>query len=322
MNALHKILFLFYVLFLRLRHWKRVIVLERTSGLGDVICCIPSYRALKQKHPKHLVVFATAKPYDDLLRNCGEIDAVYAMPPGFSFPQEKATWLVDRHYEPHTSDERRQGGQKLHLTQVFLKDCGLTAEDWQPHISISTRDKEAVARRFGFRPDEIIFAIHTGRTWPVRELPGDCWQQVVNRMHDQWRCRILHFCSPTGPEGKRLPAHELTRVEKITPALPLPDMAALLSSCRLFVGIDSGMLHLAGALGIPSVGIFGSVNPGFRLPLGTPTRGVSHILPCSYCHHEQPIKHWFTGCPYDIRCMKEISAGQVMEAVKDILSRA
>jgi hypothetical protein len=62
MKALHKILFLFHVLLLRLRHWKRVIVLERTGGLGDVICCIPAYRALKQKYPAHLMPFMALHP--------------------------------------------------------------------------------------------------------------------------------------------------------------------------------------------------------------------------------------------------------------------
>ena len=93
MKPLQKIRFLLFVLWLRLRHWKRVIVLERTSGLGDVLCCLPTYQALKAKHPTHLVVFATAQPYAALLRYCPEVDAVYDIPPGGDILKKKAAWL-------------------------------------------------------------------------------------------------------------------------------------------------------------------------------------------------------------------------------------
>ena len=105
------------------------------------------------------------------------------------------------------------------------------------------------------------------------------------------------------------------------PDLPLLTAAAILSHCRLLIGIDSGLLHLAGALGTPVIGVFGPTNPRYFLPLTPASHGVFQPLPCSFCHHEQPIKHWQTGCPYDVRCMKEISAEQVIEAAKGVLVR-
>ncbi len=311
MNALHKIWFLFHVLFLRLRRWKRVMVLERATGLGDVLCCIPAYHALKQKHPNHLILFVTSRPYAVLLRHCAEIDAVYGIPPGLTIPKEKAAWLVDRHFEAHSSDERGRGGQNLHLSHVFLKDCDLPAEDWQPRISISATEKDAVARQFNFKPCETLIAIHTGRTWPVKELPEECWQEIVDGLQKDRPCRIFHFCSP-GRDGT--PVHKLRGVEMMDPDLPPLTTAIILSQCRLVIGIDSGLLHMAGAVGTPLIGIFGPTNPRYFLPLNSLARGVFHAVPCSFCHHESPIQHWQTGCPHDIRCMKEISAARVLEA--------
>jgi ADP-heptose:LPS heptosyltransferase len=319
MNALHKIWFLFHVLLLRLRRWKRVVVLERTSGLGDVLCCIPVYRALKQKFPGHLILFATARPLAGLLRHCPEVDAVYGIPPGVEIPREKAAWLVDRHYEPHATDEHGRTGQKLHLSHVFLKDCDLPAEDWQPRISISEKDRHAVAEEFGFRPGETVIAIHTGRTWPVKELPEERWQEIVDGLQKKWPCRILHFCSPAR-DGT--PAYKLRGVHVMDPDLPLMTMAAILSQCRLLVGIDSGLLHLAGAVGTPVAGVFGPTNPRYFLPLNPLAQGVFKTVPCSFCHHETPIKHWQTGCPYDVRCMKEITTAQVVEAAEDLIVSA
>jgi ADP-heptose:LPS heptosyltransferase len=316
MRALHKIWFILFVMFLRLRHWKRVIVLERTSGLGDVINCTSIYQALKQKYPGHLILYATAEPYADLLRHFPEVDAVYGIPSGGDILKKKAAWLVDRHYEPHSSDERCQKGQKLHVIHVFLKDCNLPVEDWQPRISISAEEKETVARKFRFQPSEILIAIHTGRTWPVKELPEERWQEIVDGLQNKLPCRILHFCSPTRDYGA---VHTLQRVQTMPPDLPVTTTVAILSQCRLFIGIDSGLLHMAGAVGIPVIGIFGPTDPRYFLPLNPLAQGISNALPCSFCHHETIIKHWQTGCPFDIRCMKDISAAEVIRVASSVL---
>lgn len=321
MNALHKIRFLIYVLFLRLRRWKRVIVLERTEGLGDVLCCLPLYRALKRKHPGHLVLFATARPYAALLRCCGEIDTVYGIPPFATIPKQKAAWLVERHFEPHNSGERGQGGQKMHLAHEFLIDCGLPTEDWQPRIAVPEGKRAAAARRFGFPQEDTLIAIHTGRTWPVKELPEDCWQEIVDGLQKKRPCRIVHFCSPARHLKEALPIHKFQGVQAMPPDLPLLVTAAILSQCRLLIGVDSGLLHLAGALGIPVIGIFGPTNPNYFLPFTAMARGIFQTLPCSFCQHEAPIKHWLTGCPHNVRCMKEIPAAEVVKVADGILAQ-
>ncbi len=52
------------------------------------------------------------------------------------------------------------------------------------------------------------------------------------------------------------------------PGLPIPQVAALLCECRLYVGNDSGMSHLAAALGVPTAAVFGPTDPSVWGPLG------------------------------------------------------
>ncbi|MEI6198118.1 MAG: glycosyltransferase family 9 protein, partial [Verrucomicrobiota bacterium] len=221
-----------------------------------------------------------------------------------------------RHYEPHTSEERGRGGQKLRLAHVFLKDCDLPLVDWQPRLSLPANDQKALAEQFGLPTDKMLIAIHTGRTWPVKELPAERWQEIVDELQKKWPCHILHFCSPSRDGGA---VHTLQRVQTLPPDLPVTAIAAILSQCRLFIGLDSGLLHLAGAVGIPVIGVFGPTNPRYFLPLNPPAQGISQALPCSFCQHEPTVKHWVTGCPYAIRCMKEISAGQILEIANRVL---
>ena len=131
----------------------------------------------------------------------------------------------------------------------------------------------------------------------MRELPEESWREIVGGLKRHFQARIIHFCSPARWGDNLLPVHTFPDVQPMPDNLTVMTTAAILAQCRLLVGIDSGLLHLAGAVGTPTVGVFGAVNPAFRLPVGTPSKGVNAVLPCSFCHHENPIKHWWTGCP-------------------------
>ena len=79
---------------------------------------------------------------------------------------------------------------------------------------------------------------------------------------------------------------------------------------------------MAGAVGTPCVGLFGPTEPS--LIFSNPERavGVFHRVECSFCHHRHPRLHWQSGCPHNIRCMKELTVEQVFDAVAANTSRA
>jgi ADP-heptose:LPS heptosyltransferase len=102
--------------------------------------------------------------------------------------------------------------------------------------------------------------------------------------------------------------------------LSIMETVALLEQSRLFLGIDSGPLHLATTLGIPTIGLFGPVMGSLRAHPRAPFTCLTANVPCLGCHHDPAGElHWRTGCPYDIRCMKLISVDDVFRAVTDVL---
>lgn len=93
--------------------------------------------------------------------------------------------------------------------------------------------------------------------------------------------------------------------------LSVPELGALLKRCSLLVSNDSGTLHLAAALGTPTIGLYGPESPRFY---GTTGEGNSILysgISCSPCMNIYSAKSF--RCPYDSQCMKEIPVSDVLE---------
>src|SRR5205085_10777603 len=106
-----------------------------------------------------------------------------------------------------------------------------------------------------------------------------------------------------------------------TNRLTLMETVALLEQASGFIGIDSGPLHLAGVLGVPSVGLFVPISGDRRIHPRARTAIITGDVDCLGCHHRPtgPL-HWRTGCPHDIACMHSIVAEGVLGALMDLCS--
>ncbi len=106
----------------------------------------------------------------------------------------------------------------------------------------------------------------------------------------------------------------IPKVHSLLGVLSLEESIAAISLARLFVGIDSGLLHIAACTRTSAVGLFGATLPQnfYRPELGKDC--VVAEVDCAGCHHRLPRAHWITGCPYDIRCMKTLPVSAVLEA--------
>ncbi len=91
----------------------------------------------------------------------------------------------------------------------------------------------------------------------------------------------------------------------------LKDVVSLISKCSVFLTNDSGLMHIAGALGVPTLAIYGSTNPLTTPPPGKESVIIYKDVPCSPCLKKV--------CPTDFRCMEEISISEVYSKARSIL---
>jgi heptosyltransferase-2 len=111
------------------------------------------------------------------------------------------------------------------------------------------------------------------------------------------------------PERRELTAHSLLNLAGNT---SLRDLISLISECNLFLGNDSGPMHIAYAVGTPLVALFGSTEPNLTGPLGEGNAVIKHVLPCSPCFER-------TCKADDLRCMDEITSDEVYLSLKKIM---
>jgi len=120
---------------------------------------------------------------------------------------------------------------------------------------------------------------------------------------------VIVFGAPQEKEmAERIVRSMQRRAINLAGVTSIGELPALLGACRLFVGNDSGAMHVGAAVGLPVVGIFGPTDPEATRPATPLFTLVREPVFCSPCL----LRH----CPIDHRCMTRISVEQVFRAAR------
>ncbi|MGB0059390.1 lipopolysaccharide heptosyltransferase II [Candidatus Binatus sp.] len=135
------------------------------------------------------------------------------------------------------------------------------------------------------RPGVPIFAIAPAAAYgPAKEWPAGRYGALIDLLARRDDAEVVLVGAPS----ERAKCEEVAAASKSGAMVAaghtnIGELIALLSLCDGFIGNDSGCMHLAGALGIPTVAIFGSTNPERTGPMGPKTRVIYRKLVCSPC---------------------------------------
>jgi lipopolysaccharide heptosyltransferase I len=165
--------------------------------------------------------------------------------------------------------------------------------------------------RPGAKHDEVV-AINPGASWPSKRWMPERYARVADRLVKEHGTRILIFWGPgERPLADRI-ARSMSEKAVIAPETDLKQLTALIKRCRLLVTGDTGPLHIAAALGVPTVSLFGPSDPARNGPYGHGHAIVRSPIP--------PATHWQKKEVGD-RWMKAISVEAVMEAAVEQLGK-
>jgi heptosyltransferase-2 len=188
-------------------------------------------------------------------------------------------------------------------------------KDYALPIDIGIRETDRIAARellrsSGIREGELIVGINPGAFYGEAKcwLP-DRYAAVADALGSQYRARIVIL----GARGDLRTANAVAAHMKFPPVIlagrtTLGHLMGLIKECSLLITNDSGPMHLAAALNVPQLAIFGSTSEIATGPLNRHACVIKHPVDCNPC--------FLRKCPTDFRCMKGITVQQVIDAAR------
>jgi heptosyltransferase II len=223
---------------------------------------------------------------------------------------------------------------KQHASETFMdlvRAIGVKASiDRLPTVGYSSHDEERVLKLLaqkGVKKDDVLVCVSPGAAESARSRmwPSARFSELSNRLLEDPNVKILF----TGTESeKKLVAGIIWRIAKkgqvvdLSDSLSLPEFFFLMKKCSLFIGNDSGPMHIAAAQGIPTIGLFGPNIPVRFGPIGKGNiaiykKGVCEFSPCINVHKGQvPDCLYARDSPDYQKCMKAISVDDVLVHIK------
>lgn len=207
---------------------------------------------------------------------------------------------------------------ELHQASYFLSmlegTLGIPAEPVDGSLVASPERREAMRgwlqtqRR---RPGGKLVALAAGASYgPAKQWPADHYSDLIDLLSEHYDAE----CVLVGAKEERALCERVaagSRAGALVAAgeTDIGEAMALLSVCDAFVGNDSGSMHLAGALGVPTVGLFGSTDPKRTGPLGPRARTIYRPLECSPCLARR--------CRFGhTRCLTQIRPEEVLDELQ------
>lgn len=326
------------------------ILIIKLRGTGDVVTALPVVSNLRARYPDARIDFLVEKGSAGIIRGNpwittvmefdrkkesdisfirrvreGKYDLVLDL---FSNPRTAlATFLSGariragypfrgRAYAYNTKIEPR--GSTVHNVEFnldALRRLNVPILDPSPRLPLLEANVTAVDQ--WFRDNQL-----TGKT--VVALNPNCGREnerwgienfaaLGDRIVKEFHASLLLVWGP-GEEKEAVRLQSLIEAPSLLlPKSTLPQLAAFLKRCTYFVSNDSGPMHIGAAVGVPTLGIFGPVNPRFQGPYGERNRWVNHTaLDCLGCN--------LLSCPIGIKCMKDLPVEKVFGEFQNLVN--
>ncbi|MGI5834916.1 MAG: glycosyltransferase family 9 protein [Chloroflexota bacterium] len=170
----------------------------------------------------------------------------------------------------------------------------------------------------GISSEDRLVALHPGalNMAAKRWLP-ERWAAVADWLQKELGQRVVLIGSASEvPLTEEVRSTMSTSVVNMAGKTSVAELVALLSRCRLFLGGDSGPLHVASALGVPSVSVYGPTDPAITGPLSARARVLVGGADCAPCYDLKSPPECRRG---NLLCMDLVSVEQVYEAAREMV---
>jgi len=326
---------------------QKVLVIH-TGGIGDLLLALPAMRVFRRAFSKDILELMGRTERLSLVASdlrakrvhsadSGELSRYYLE--GSSLPGRLSSFFADFRAvllfgksasRVFAENLKRSGvgrviflppfppdGTRIHATEYLLdslRSAGIEGRNSRGPLQIS-EEALAFAQQFwtgwgGRKKGQPILAVHAGSGSSSKNWSPENFAQVID-----WasrRAKVLFISGPAEEGARKVTAALRGEVPIILENPSLPHLAAILRTCSVYLGNDSGITHLAAWVGIPTVALFGPTDPHVWGPRGRKVRIIIETEPCSPSAGEKRD-------PCFRPCLARIRPERVKDVLQDLI---
>jgi heptosyltransferase-2 len=213
----------------------------------------------------------------------------------------------------------KPGNKQQHQVHYYLDLVKvLSASVTRPSIEIeATAEERSMARRLlateGIPARAGFLVLNPGAAYgSAKRWHEDRFASVADELARDFGMHVVLIGSKNEqPIAEQIRRSIGARSAVLTGKTTLETLIGVLAESSLMITNDSGPMHIAAALGVPTVAVFGSTDDRVTAPYGPRTRVVKHAVDCSPCLLRE--------CPIDHRCMNRVSVEDVCRAARELI---
>ncbi|MFH1759994.1 MAG: glycosyltransferase family 9 protein [bacterium] len=287
----------------------QILVWRNIGGLGDILMQSPIARGLKEKFPEAIVTYAVPKQFTAIPEHNPYVDKVKEITtPFFNNGYDHCIKLS----EPcpcAVYESVRSPNIDRHRIDLFLEGAGVEPSSKDLIYTVKTDEREWAAKflkkhgaRDCFKVGFQLRSITPLRDWELANF------KVLAKLIKKKFSGTKIFIFDADPKM----AWQQKEVVDIC-GYSIPEVAAVMQTMDFMICPDSGLAHLAGALKVPILGIFGPTDPKYRLSTYHKADWIylSQKFDCMPC--------WYGQC-HDLSCLKAITPEMVLRKMEAMLN--
>ncbi|MBN1384674.1 MAG: lipopolysaccharide heptosyltransferase II [Elusimicrobia bacterium] len=316
------------------------ILIIRLSSIGDIVLATPLVRCLREKFPEAQIDFILKKEYSEILSNNPHISNLILFDGNISgcskkISSERYDIVIDIHRNFRSflltlfSKARVLRYKNNLLKRLLLVEAGVNLYN-NDMVSVPKRylktaeglgvpddgkgpdffiDKE-IDNKFSYLPENCI-GICPVAVWKTKRWPAGNFIEFGKKKAAESDCEILIFGGKNDSEYCECIKDKIGKKARNLCGLSLQETASAVKRCRFLLTNDTGIMHIAEALKVPVVAVFGPTVEEFGFyPQSDKSKVISKKYLCKPCTTKGSDR-----CPVgDFKCMKEISIEEVFSA--------
>jgi len=321
------------------------ILIIKFSSLGDLILIIPSLKAIREKFPKARITLLTLRRYVSLFYECPYIDKVIGVDKNykklknllrisFSLLKENYDYIIDfqnnlaSHLIAFLSFPRYSFGYKRKLGFLLTKRIKwkkeAPLESQQKILSLLGVEIKEKRLRFWELKEEFIPSVLKNKNnliginvsasdlWETKNWPPEYIEKLTRLIVTSLSYEVVLIGDEKSLKITRRLNLNHPKVINLCGRTTLKELIYVIKKLNLLITPDSAPLHMALALEIPVIGLFGPTNPSRHIEKNENLFVIFKKLDCSFCYRHKCKKK---------ECMKRISPQEVFKMIKKILKK-